>query len=120
MSDPLFWLALSLCLVSVSLTALLCVALPTLLELARAARSAEKLFDTLREELPRTLDSLRLTGLEIAELTEEINTGVKSATDVAKQVDQSLYYAGKQVKGAQSGTRRLVVGLKAAWKSWRS
>jgi len=60
--DPLFWLGLSLLLVAVSLTAVLVVAIPTLMELSRAARSAEKLFDTLGRELPPTLEALRLTG----------------------------------------------------------
>lgn len=120
MTEPLFWLGLSLLLVSVSLTAVLCTAIPALLELSRAARSAEKLFDTLREELPPTLDAIRLTSLEVTELTDEINIGVKTATDVAKQVDSGINYASKQVKTAQFGTRRLVTGVKAAWMAWKN
>ncbi|MBC6418884.1 MAG: hypothetical protein GDA44_08905, partial [Prochloron sp. SP5CPC1] len=50
--DPLFWLGLSILLVAVSLTAVLIAALPAFQELARAARSAEKLFDTLQREFP--------------------------------------------------------------------
>jgi len=119
-TEPLFWLGLSLLLVSVSLTAVLCTAIPALLELSRAARSAEKLFDTLREELPPTLDAIRLTSLEVSELTDEINTGVKTATDVAKQVDSSINYASQQVKTAQFGTHRLVTGVKAAWMAWKN
>jgi hypothetical protein len=119
-TEPLFWLGLSLLLVSVSLTAVLCTAIPALLELSRAARSAEKLFDTLREELPPTLDAIRLTSLEVTELTDEINIGVKTATDVAKQVDSGINYASKQVKTAQFGTRRLVTGVKAAWMAWKN
>lgn len=120
MSEPLFWLGLSLCLVSVSLTALLFVAVPTMLELARAARSAEKLFDTLRQELPSTLNAIRLTGSEIGELTEEINSSVKSANEVAKQVDQSINYANQQIKEAKSNSRSVLAGIKAAWKTWNS
>ena len=45
MSEPLFWLGLSILLVAVSLTALLVAAIPALQEVARAARSAEKLFE---------------------------------------------------------------------------
>ncbi|MEM7581337.1 MAG: DUF948 domain-containing protein, partial [Cyanobacteria bacterium P01_A01_bin.80] len=62
MSEPLFWLGLSILLVAVSLTALLVAAIPALQEVARAARSAEKLFDTLSRELPPTLEAVRLTG----------------------------------------------------------
>lgn len=120
MTEPLFWLGLSLLLVSVSLTAVLCTAIPALLELSRAARSAEKLFDTLREELPPTLDAIRLTSLEVSQLTDEINTGVKTATDVAKQVDSGINYASQQVKTAQFGTHRLVTGVKAAWMAWKN
>lgn len=119
MTDPLFWLGLSILLVAVSLTAVLIAALPALQELARAARSAEKLFDTLRREFPPTLEAIRLTGLEISELTDDLNEGVKSASEVVKQVDQSLHSAKQQVNKVQSGTRRIVSGFKAAWKTWQ-
>ena len=80
--DPLVWLGLSLLLVAVSLTAMLVVVIPTLQEVARAARSAEKLFDTLNREFPPTLEAIRLTGIEIGELTEDIDQGVASATGI--------------------------------------
>ena len=118
MIDPLFWLGLSILLVAVSLTAVLVAALPALQELARAARSAEKLFDTLRRELPPTLEAIRLTGLEISDLTDDVSEGVKSAGQVVKQVDQSLTGAKNQAKKAQVNTRGVVTGIKAAWKTW--
>ncbi|MEA5512188.1 DUF948 domain-containing protein [Crocosphaera sp. UHCC 0190] len=118
MSDPLFWLGCSLLLVAVSLTAVLVAALPALQELARAARSAEKLFDTLEREFPPTLESIRLTGLEISELTDDIDSGVKSASDIVKQVDQSLNSTRQQVNKVQQGTRRLASGVKAALRTW--
>ena len=118
MSDPLFWLGCSLLLVAVSLTAVLVAALPALQELARAARSAEKLFDTLEREFPPTLESIRLTGLEISELTDDIDSGVKSASDIVQQVDLSLNKTRKQIKKVQQGTRRLTSGVKAAWQTW--
>lgn len=117
MIDPLFFLGLSVLLVAVSLTALLVAALPALQELARAARSAEKLFDTLRRDLPPTLEAIRLTGLEISDLTDDVSDGVKSAGQVAKQVDQSLNSAKKQVKSIETNTRSVFTGVKAAWKS---
>ena len=118
MIDPLFWLGLSILLVAVSLTAVLVVAVPALQELARAARSAEKLFDTLRRDLPPTLDAIRLTGLEISDLTDDVSDGVKSAGQVVKQVDQSLEKARKQAKNVQASTRSVFTGVKAAWKSF--
>jgi uncharacterized protein YoxC len=116
--DPLFWLGLSILLVAASLTAVLVAAIPALQELARAARSAEKLFDTLSRELPPTLNSIRKTGIEITDLTDDVSEGVKSAGKVVKQVDQSLDGAKKQAKNVQVGTRSIVVGVKTAWKSF--
>ncbi len=119
MIDPLFWLGLSLLLVAVSLTAVLIAAIPALQELGRAARSVEKLADTLRRELPPTLEAIRLTGLEISDLTDDVSEGVKSAGQVAKQVDQSLSNIKHQAKKAQVNTRGVFAGVKAAWKTWR-
>lgn len=119
MFDPLFWLGLSILLVAVSLTAVLVAALPALQELARAARSVEKLADTLRRELPPTLESIRLTGLEISDLTDDVSEGVKSASQVVKQVDQGISGAKNQVKKVQGNTRSVFAGVKAAWKTWR-
>jgi hypothetical protein len=119
-SDPLLWLGLSLFLVTVSLMAVLMIAIPTCTELIRAARSVEKLCDTLNRELPPTLESIRLTGLEITELTDELNHGVKSASDVVKRVDLTLSKTKRQVSLVQQGTRRVAIGFKAAWQRWQS
>ena len=118
MIDPLFWLGLSILLVAVSLTAVLVAALPALQELGRAARSIEKLADTLRRELPPTLEAIRLTGLEISDLTDDVSEGVKSAGQVVKQVDQSISGAKNQAQKVQVNTRGVVAGVKAAWKTW--
>lgn len=118
-SDPIFWLGLSLLLVAVSLTALLVALLPAIQELARAARSAEKLFDTLRRDFPPTLEAIRLTGLEISELTDDIDDGVKSAGQVVQKVDNSLSTVKKQADNVGIGTKSMVAGVKAAWKTWQ-
>ncbi|MFN6518297.1 MAG: DUF948 domain-containing protein [Nostoc sp. CreGUA01] len=118
MIEPLFWLGFSLLLVATSLTAVLVAAIPALQELARAARSAEKLFDTLSRELPPTLDAIRVTGLEITDLSDDVSQGVKSASQVVKQVDQSLDTARKQAQNIQVSTRSIVVGVKAAWRNF--
>jgi deoxyribodipyrimidine photolyase len=116
--DPLFWLGLSILLVTVSLTTVLVAAIPALQELARAARSAEKFFDTLSRELPATLNAIRDTSIEITDLTEDVSEGVKSAGQVVKQFDQSLDNAKKQAESMQIGTRSVFIGFKAAWKSF--
>ncbi|MFO5528494.1 MAG: hypothetical protein ACLBM1_11795, partial [Cuspidothrix sp.] len=101
MTDPLFWLGLSLLLVAASLTSVLVAAIPALQELARAARSAEKFFDTLSQELPPTLNAIRNTSLEITNLTDDVSEGVKSAGQVVKQFDQSLDSAKQQAENIQ-------------------
>lgn len=119
MTEPLFWLGLSILLVAVSLTAVLAAALPAFRELARASRSAEKFFDTLSRELPPTLEAIRLTGLEITDLTDDVSEGIQSANRVAKQVDQSLVGVKRQARKAQVTTRSVVVGFKAAWRAFQ-
>ncbi len=114
MTEPVFWLGLSILLVAVSLTVVLTVAIPAFQELARAARSAEKLFDTLRRELPPTLEAIRLTGLEISDLTDDLSEGVQRAGNVARQVDQSVTGTKQQVQAASITTRSVFTGVKRA------
>lgn len=119
MIDPLFWLGLSILLVAMSLTAVLVVALPTFIELRRAAQSADKLFTTLERDFPPTLEAIRLTGLELGELSEDLDEGVKNASNVVKRVNQSLDTVKQQADTVQVGTRSLITGVKAAWRSWK-
>ncbi len=96
--------------------ALLTVAILTLQELARAARSAEKLLDNLNRELPATLKDLRVTSQEISLLTDEVNSSVQSAHSVVKQVDQGLLEAKAKAQKAQITTRSLLAGASAAFQ----
>jgi uncharacterized protein YoxC len=118
-TDPLFWLGLSFLLVCVSIILLLLAALPALQSVGRAARSVEKLADTLARELPPTLQAIRLTGMEISDLTDDVQSGVQSAGKVVKQVDESISSAKKQAKRAQVSTQSLIAGVTAAWKTFR-
>lgn len=119
MSDPVFWLALSLFFVSISLTAVLVAAFPAFLELARVARNADKLIDTLQQELPATLEAIRLTGEEVTELTNDVNSGVKSASQVAQRIDRSMGSAQDQAQGVKKQTRGVIAGIRVAWQTWR-
>jgi hypothetical protein len=116
-TEPIFWLVCSLLLVAVCLTAVLMTAIPALRELARASRSAERLFDTLYRELPPTLESIRQTGSEISGLTDDLSDGVESAGNVVKQVDKGLRVAQRQVKEAGVITQSFWTGVQAAWKT---
>ncbi len=118
MIDPLFWLGLSFLLVAVSLTAVLVAIIPAVQEIARAARSIEKLADTLSRELPPTLEAIRLTGMEISELSDDVSQGVQSASSVVKQVDESIGGAKQQAKKVQVTTNSVFAGVKAAWKTF--
>ncbi|MEM8502044.1 MAG: DUF948 domain-containing protein [Cyanobacteria bacterium P01_D01_bin.1] len=114
MNNPFIWLGISILLVAISLIALLTVAILTLQELARAARSAEKLLDTLNRELPATLNDLRLTGQELSGLTDEVSSGVQSARSVVEQVDRGMIEAKVQAQRARITTRSFFAGASAA------
>jgi uncharacterized protein YoxC len=115
---PIFWLVLSFLLVSVSLTAVLVVLIPAVRELNRAARSVEKLCDTLNRDLPPTLESIRLTSLEITELTDDVTEGIQNASRVVKQVDDGVMTARHHAHRLQVSTRTVMAGMKAAWKTF--
>jgi hypothetical protein len=117
--DPLLLLGCSILLVAVSLTALLVAAFPAIQDVSRAARSAEKLFDKLDRELPPTLEAIRLAGLELGDLSDEMSQGVQSAAAVAQQVDLSIVQVKKQAGNVQTNTRSVWVGVKAAWSTWQ-
>ena len=116
MTNPVLWLGLSLLLLAVGLAALVCVCVPTLMGLARAARSAEKLFDTLDRELPRTLEALRSTGADLSDLADDMTDGVSSARNIVKQVDRGLSDVRQQAHQAQRTSRSVAVGFRAAWR----
>jgi uncharacterized protein YoxC len=117
-TDPVFWLGLSVGLVALSLVMVLSALIPAVRELRRAARSVEKLADTLSRELPPTLEAIRLTGLEITELTEDMSEGVRSAGEVVQQVNQGVTRVKKQTHRVRTSTRSVFAGVKAAWKTW--
>ncbi len=117
MMEPVFWLGLSLGLVAICLTIVLVVAIPAFQELAKAAHSAHQLFDLLSRELPPTLDSLRKTGLELSDLSEEMTEGIHSASQVVKQVDESLTEVKHQVHRAGVGTTSILIGIQTAMQT---
>jgi hypothetical protein len=119
-SDPVFWLGCSLFLVAVSLAVVGIAAMPVIQEMARVARSAERLLNTLDRELPRTLESLRATGSDLGNLQKEVNRGVKSAASVVEQVDRSLVVTKQQVGQAQTLVKRVSVGVKVAWRTFKN
>ncbi|MGF1538452.1 MAG: hypothetical protein ACFB4J_18475 [Elainellaceae cyanobacterium] len=98
-----------------SLTAVLVVALPVVVELGRAARSAEKLFDTLNRELPPVLNAMQMTGQELGELTEEVSESVGKAGRLVRQVDQGVQLVKQQAGQVGRTGRSVMAGARAAW-----
>lgn len=119
MNEPLFWLGLSLSLVAISLTSILIILIPVVQELSRAARSAEKLFDTLNREFPDTLEAIRIANLEITELSAEMKGGIKSASGAVQKFDRTLVAAKTQVEKAKTTSRNFWRGLKTGIKTWK-
>jgi uncharacterized protein YoxC len=107
MTEPIFWLALSFFLVAISLTILLMSAIPAFQEISRASRSVQRLADLLVQELPPALESLRMAGLEVSELTEELNQGAKAVQKVGEGAKQTAQRA-----------RTTLVALKAGWQAF--
>ncbi|KAK9713330.1 hypothetical protein RND81_06G020200 [Saponaria officinalis] len=90
-------LNLSACAVAIASTFLFCSAIPTLLAFKRAAESLEKLLDVTREELPDTMAAVRLSGMEISDLTTELSDlgqgltqSVKSSTNAVRMAEERL------------------------------
>ncbi|KAL0736213.1 hypothetical protein Bca4012_012423 [Brassica carinata] len=85
------------CVTAISASWLFLAAIPTLLAFKKAAESLEKLLDVTREELPDTMAALRLSGMEISDLTMElsdlgqgITQGVKSSTRAIRVAEDRL------------------------------
>ncbi|CAN1224517.1 hypothetical protein LINGRAPRIM_LOCUS884, partial [Linum grandiflorum] len=82
---------------AVSATWVFLSAIPTLLAFKRAAESHEKLMDVTRKELPNTMAAIRLSGMEISDLTmelsdlgQEITQGVKGSTRGVRVAEEKL------------------------------
>ncbi|GAV66522.1 hypothetical protein CFOL_v3_10032 [Cephalotus follicularis] len=85
------------CATAISTTWLFFSAIPTLLAFKKAAESLEKLMDVTREELPDTMAAVRLSGMEISDLTmelsdlgQEITRGVRSSTRAVQMAENRL------------------------------
>lgn len=117
MSEAIFLLGLSFLLVVVCLTILLLTAIPAFKELAKAANSIIRLTDTLTRELPATLEAIRMTGLELSELSDELNQGAKNAGEAVKQVNDGLKGVRQSASSASIATKSAFAGIKAGLKS---
>jgi hypothetical protein len=88
------------CTASFALLALIVTAIPTLHAMRRAAVSVEKLADVAREELPGTMAAIRLSGMEISDLTLELN-------DLSQEISDGVRSSARAVQAAEVGFRRI-------------
>ncbi|CAL9048464.1 unnamed protein product [Musa banksii] len=85
------------CATAISAAWLFLSAIPALLAFKKAAESLEKLLDVTAEELPDTMAAVRLSGMEISDLTmelrdlgQEISQGVRSSTRAVRVAEDRL------------------------------
>lgn len=90
------------CTTTVVFVSLIFTAIPTLIAMRRAALSLEKLADTAREELPGTMQAIRLSGMEISDLTLELS-------DLSQEISEGVRKSAKAVQAAEVGIRRIGV-----------
>lgn len=101
LSDQAFFLlAFIACTTSVAFTSLVIAAVPTLYAMGRAATSLSKLADTARAELPSTMAAIRLSGMEISDLTLELS-------DLSQEIADGVSKSAQAVQAAEAGIRQI-------------
>ncbi|OVA08092.1 hypothetical protein BVC80_339g5 [Macleaya cordata] len=88
------------CAAAISTCWLFFSAIPTLLAFKKAAESIEKLLDDTREELPDTMAAVRLSGMEISDLTMELS-------DLGQEITQGVRRSTRAVRVAEDRIRSL-------------
>ncbi|GFP95750.1 hypothetical protein PHJA_001719200 [Phtheirospermum japonicum] len=88
------------CTTSIAFTCLVAAAVPTLFAMRRAAISFSKLADTAREELPSTMAAIRLSGMEISDLTLELS-------DLSQEITDGVNKSAQAVQAAEAGIRQI-------------
>ncbi|MCO5608073.1 hypothetical protein L7F22_062278 [Adiantum nelumboides] len=96
----LFVLTTVVCVTGGAVTTLFLAAIPTLLAFKRAAESLEKLLEVTREELPGTMAAVRLSGMEISDLTMELS-------ELGQEISSGVKSSARAVRAAQDGLRRV-------------
>ncbi|MED6169810.1 hypothetical protein PIB30_024782 [Stylosanthes scabra] len=101
LSDQAFFLlAFIACTTSVAFTSLVFAAVPTLVAMRNAAISLSKLADTAREELPSTMAAVRLSGMEISDLTLELS-------DLSQEISDGVNKSNQALQAAEAGIRNI-------------
>lgn len=97
LGDPVFFLLTFVAVTtSVAFTSMVAVAIPTMLAMRRAADSFTMLADAALEELPSTMAAVRLSGMEISDLTLELS-------DLSQEIADGVNKSGKIVQAVEDG-----------------
>ncbi|KAL6545246.1 hypothetical protein OROGR_009120 [Orobanche gracilis] len=88
------------CTTSIAFTSLVAAAVPTLFAMRKTAISLAKLADTVSEELPSTLAAIRLSGMEISDLTLELS-------DLSQEIADGVNKSARAVQAAETGIRQI-------------
>ncbi|KAK9692037.1 hypothetical protein RND81_09G237100 [Saponaria officinalis] len=89
---------------SVAFVSFVAAAVPTLYATARAANSLAKLADAAREELPGTMAAVRLSGMEVSDLTLELS-------DLSHEISEGVNKSAQVVQAAKVGIQQ--IGIRA-------
>eukprot|EP00249_Psilotum_nudum_P004889 c18376_g1_i2 orf=145-1032(-) len=93
-------LAVISCVIGGAVASLFVAAIPTMLAFKKAAESLEKLLDVTREELPGTMAAVRLSGMEIGDLTMELS-------EMGQEITEGVRSSARAVRAAEDGLRRM-------------
>ncbi|KAL9248178.1 hypothetical protein vseg_021531 [Gypsophila vaccaria] len=85
---------------SVAFVSFVAAAVPTLYAMARAAKSFAKLADAAREELPGTMAAVRLSGMEVSDLTLELS-------DLSHEISEGVNKSAQVVQAAKVGIQQI-------------
>ncbi|KAL3520579.1 hypothetical protein ACH5RR_018728 [Cinchona calisaya] len=101
LSDQAFFLLLFIAsTTTASLVGFLAAAIPTLSAMGRTAIALSKLADTAHEEVPSTMAAIRLSCLEISDLTVELS-------DLSQEVADGVSKSTQAVQAADAGIRQI-------------
>ncbi|KAG6484229.1 uncharacterized protein LOC122016910 [Zingiber officinale] len=95
-----FLLAFIACTTSVAFASFVIAAIPTLIAMKRVAISLTRLADTAQEELPSTMAAIRLSGMEISDLTLELS-------DLSQEIADGINKSSQAVQAAEAGIRQI-------------
>eukprot|EP00252_Welwitschia_mirabilis_P002662 TRINITY_DN12614_c0_g1_i2.p1 TRINITY_DN12614_c0_g1~~TRINITY_DN12614_c0_g1_i2.p1 ORF type:complete len:222 (-),score=16.77 TRINITY_DN12614_c0_g1_i2:225-890(-) len=88
------------CMAAISASCLFISAIPTLIAFKKAAESLERLLIVTREELPATMAAVRLSGMEISDLTMELS-------DLGQEITEGVKKSTKAFRAAEDRFRRV-------------